>query len=88
VAQAVRAALSRRRFKFSASGIPTPRINRLVLGYLRDVSGIGQGYDQVLDIIESQGYLLRFLEIPGISQNKERYPKIRKLGMGYPRTNG
>jgi hypothetical protein len=32
------------------SGIPTPRINQLVLGYLLDISGIGQGHGQLLDI--------------------------------------
>jgi hypothetical protein len=33
------------------SGNPTPRINRVVLGYLRDISGISQGYDHVLEIM-------------------------------------
>jgi hypothetical protein len=32
------------------SGNQTPRINQLVLGYLLDISEIGQGYDRVLDI--------------------------------------
>jgi hypothetical protein len=41
---------SQRTPRDAPSGIPTPRINRLVLGYLWDISGIGQGYDQVLDI--------------------------------------
>jgi hypothetical protein len=53
----------------SSSGILTPRINWLVLGYLWDISGIGQGYGQVLDI-------------PGVSFKVFRislgYPKSRK----------
>jgi hypothetical protein len=49
----------------------TPRINRLasVLGYLRDISRIGQGYDQVLDIPGVS------FEVFGISLG---YPKSRK----------
>jgi hypothetical protein len=39
------------------SGNPTPRINQLVLGYLRDISGISL----------TQGYLRDILDISGIS---------------------
>jgi hypothetical protein len=44
-------------------------LNQLVLGYLWDISGIGQGYDQVLDIPGVS------FEVFGISLG---YPKTRK----------
>jgi hypothetical protein len=46
------------------------------LGYLLDISGIGHGNDQVLDIPGLSFEV--FQDIPGISQIKEENPKIRK----------
>jgi hypothetical protein len=51
---------------------PTPGINLLILEFLYDISGIGQGYDQVLDIpgISFEVFGLSEL-ISGISQNEQ-----------------
>jgi hypothetical protein len=66
-----------------SSGIPTTRINRLVLGYLWDISGIGQGYDQVLDIpgISFEAFGI-FLEYP---QKRQDIPKSENLEWDIPK---
>jgi hypothetical protein len=61
------------------------------LGYLWDISGVGQGFYQVLDITGMSFEVFGISQIQQtwnrISQINERYPKIRKPGMGYPKTN-